>query len=103
MLLANPVSALTVALVKDLQAAASGLGRQLETIYASTDGQIDAAFAALVQKPADALLLEPDPFLTSRRVQLAVLAARHRVAGDLFHPRVRRSRRADELWAEPCE
>ena len=32
-----------------------------------------------MQKPADALLLAPDPFLTSRRVQLAVLAARYRV------------------------
>ena len=37
-LLANPTSALTVNLVKDLQAAAPARGLQLEIIYANTDG-----------------------------------------------------------------
>ena len=44
---------------------------------ASSSDEIDAAFAALVRERPDALLVAPDAFYNSRRVQLATLAARH--------------------------
>jgi len=45
--------------------------------HASTSLGIDAAFAALIAWRPDALFVAPDGFFTSRRVQLAALAARH--------------------------
>ena len=52
------------------------------SLNASNSDEIDAAFAILVSDPADALLLillGPDAFFNSRRVQIAILAARHMV------------------------
>ena len=48
-------------------------------VTASTNHDINAAFAALVQKRADALFINGDAFFTSRVVQLATLAVHHRV------------------------
>ena len=48
-------------------------------LNASTDREIDAAFATLVRERPDVLFVGPDPFLFSRRVQLVQLAARHAV------------------------
>ena len=42
-------------------------------------GEIDAAFATLVRARDNALFVAPRPFFTSRRVQLANLAARDRI------------------------
>jgi putative ABC transport system substrate-binding protein len=55
------------------------MGMQMEVINASTSREIDAAFATLVSKRPDALFVGISPFLLSRRVQLAQLAARHAV------------------------
>ena len=63
----------------DAQASAKAIGRQIEILTASTNREIDAAFASLVQKRAEALLIGPDVFFTNRRVQLATLAVRHGV------------------------
>ena len=94
-------SACRVARSKDAQAAAAAIGRQIEVLTASTNREIDAAFASLAQKRADALLVGPDPFFNNRRVQLATLAARHAVPAIYAVARVCRSRRADELRSEP--
>ena len=51
------------------------MGRQLEVVTASTNIDIDRAFATLVKNPTDALLTSPDPFFLARRVQLITLAA----------------------------
>jgi putative ABC transport system substrate-binding protein len=61
------------------QAAASALGRQIEFFNASTNREIDAAFASLAQKRIDALLVTTAPLFSNRRVQLSTLAARHAV------------------------
>ena len=61
------------------RAAASSLGRQIEALHASTIGDIDAAFASLMQKRADALLVTASVLFFNRRVQLVSLAARHAV------------------------
>ena len=52
---------------------------QFDIQKASTESEIDAAFAALVQQSSDALLVFPDPFFDSRREQIVALAARHAV------------------------
>jgi putative tryptophan/tyrosine transport system substrate-binding protein len=47
--------------VQDAQATASTLGLQAEVLYAGTNRDIDTAFARLVQKRAEALMVGPDP------------------------------------------
>jgi putative tryptophan/tyrosine transport system substrate-binding protein len=68
---------LAEAIIADVQAAASAISRQVEVLAASTSREIDTAFATLVQKRIDALLVSPDLFLETRRAQIFVLAARH--------------------------
>jgi putative tryptophan/tyrosine transport system substrate-binding protein len=75
--LVNPNSAVTDAVVKELQASASALGLPIEILRAGTGREIDAAFANLVQKPGVALWVGPDAVFTSRRAQIVTLAARH--------------------------
>jgi len=75
--LINPNNPIAEATVKDAQASAAAIGRQLEILAAGTNREIDAAFASLVQKRANALLIGPDVFFTNRRVQLATLTVRH--------------------------
>ena len=77
---------MTESFVAELQTAASAIGRQLEVVRASTNSDIDTAFATLVKKPADALLTSPDPLFLARRVQLITLAARHALPA-LYHRR----------------
>jgi putative tryptophan/tyrosine transport system substrate-binding protein len=60
-----------------LQAAAAAIDRQIEFFAASTNRDIDAAFASVVQKRADALLVLPSPLFLDRRVQLVTLATRY--------------------------
>ncbi|MGZ5813322.1 MAG: ABC transporter substrate binding protein, partial [Xanthobacteraceae bacterium] len=53
------------------------LGVQLNVLEASSDHEIEAAYAAL--KPRAALLVATDPFFFVRRAQLVALSARHAV------------------------
>jgi putative ABC transport system substrate-binding protein len=79
-LLVNPNSPLVAeTTITEVQAAARTLGRQIEVLTASTNREIDMAFASLVQKQADALLVSPDTLFSSRRLQLVTLAARARI------------------------
>ena len=77
--LLNPNNRNTDALTRDLQATASAIGKQVEVLTARSNREIDAAFAGLSQKPADALVVTPDQLLDSRRVQLVTLATHHRL------------------------
>jgi putative ABC transport system substrate-binding protein len=77
--LVNPNNPFAGAFVADLRSAAPAIGRQIEVFSAGTSLDIDTAFTMLVGKRAEALLVAPDPLFTSRRVQLATLAARHLV------------------------
>jgi putative ABC transport system substrate-binding protein len=63
---------------RDAQAAASALGVQLETLTA-TNHDIDVVFATFAQTRVPALLVGSDPLFLSRRVQLAILAAKYTV------------------------
>lgn len=62
-----------------VEAAARAVGQQINILNASNEREIDTAFATLVQRRDDALLVMGDPFFNSRREKLVVLAARHAV------------------------
>ena len=76
--LVNPAAAAsTESTLKDVEVAARTLGLQIQVLDASTSGEIDAAFGTFAHERPDAFFVGSDPFFTSRRVQLANLAARH--------------------------
>jgi ABC-type uncharacterized transport system substrate-binding protein len=77
--LVDPNFAPTQSFVSDLQAAALFIGKQIEVLEAPTGRDIDRAFASLAQKPVDALVVGPGPWLDNRRVQVVTLATYHRV------------------------
>jgi putative tryptophan/tyrosine transport system substrate-binding protein len=84
-LLVNPDNpGITEAFVTEAQTAASAIGRQIEVVTASTNDDIDRAFATLVNKRADAFLVSTDALFVTRRVQLVTLAARHAVPAMYF-------------------
>ena len=78
--LLNPTNAaVTESTLRDVQQAASALGLQIQTLNATTIGEIDAAFASLARDRPDALFVAADAFFTSRRVQFATLATLDRI------------------------
>ncbi len=78
-LLVNPNSPGTEATIQATQAAARGRGAQLVILKASSESEIDVAFATLAQLHAGGLLLAADPFFAGRREQLVALASHHAV------------------------
>jgi putative tryptophan/tyrosine transport system substrate-binding protein len=78
-LLVNPNNPLTEPMIRDVQEAARAKGVQLPIMRASTESEIDAGFATLVQLRAGALVVGADPFFNSRREHLVALASRHAV------------------------
>jgi putative ABC transport system substrate-binding protein len=61
--------------LRDAEPAARAMALQIQVHKASTAREIDAVFADFVRERPDALLVASDPVFTSRRVQLANLAA----------------------------
>jgi putative ABC transport system substrate-binding protein len=78
-LLVNPTDPRAGGLVRDLQEAACTKGVQLPILKAAAEGEIDAAFASLVDLHAGALLVSADPLFNNRREQIVALASRHAV------------------------
>jgi putative tryptophan/tyrosine transport system substrate-binding protein len=79
-LLINPTSpALAEIQSRDLQTAARKLGLQVHLLEASTDRDIDTAFARLVQLRSGGLVISSDSFLERRSERLAALAKRYAV------------------------
>jgi putative tryptophan/tyrosine transport system substrate-binding protein len=77
--LVNPSSQIREMQVKQVEDAARAIGRNIIVLNASNDSEIDMAFATLVQRGADALLMSADLFFQIRRDQLVALAARYEV------------------------
>ena len=78
--LINPANApQTEAVLRDIPPAAHAMGLQIQVLNASTSREIDAAFTTIARDRADALFIAPDSLFTSRRIQLATLAARERM------------------------
>jgi putative tryptophan/tyrosine transport system substrate-binding protein len=69
---------------QEVQEATARLGVQLVLRNASTEGEVDAAFAAFVAQKAGAVLACNDPFFGSYREQLAALALRHKLPAMSF-------------------
>jgi putative ABC transport system substrate-binding protein len=80
-LLVNPASPYTELQIKDAQNAAPARGLQLQVLRASSGGELETAFAMLVQQRAEALLIAFNPFFTSQRDQIVQLAARSGIPG----------------------
>ncbi len=77
--LGNPIVPGFESRIADAQAAAKALGRSMEVFTAGTNREIDAAFASVVEKRIDALVVTPAQLFLDRRVQITALAARHAI------------------------
>jgi len=75
--LVNPAGPSTETTLREIEPAAREMGVQINVLNAGTSREIDAAFATFVDRRPDALFVAAEIFFTDRRVQLAVLAARH--------------------------
>ena len=72
--------------LREVQAAASGVGVQIQVFEASTDDEIDAAFAGISQQHLPALAIMADAFFDTRREKFVALAARNAVPA-MYHYR----------------
>jgi putative ABC transport system substrate-binding protein len=79
-LLVNPANPVSESQTRDVQAAAVALGLKLSVLNASSESDIEAAFASFVQQRVDAVLVGSDPFFLSRRDQLVGLTGRHAIS-----------------------
>jgi ABC-type uncharacterized transport system substrate-binding protein len=78
-LLINPDNPIAGPETKEVERAARALGLQVLVVNASSERDIDMAFATLVQRRADAIIIGSDPAVTSWHGQLVALAARHAI------------------------
>jgi putative ABC transport system substrate-binding protein len=69
----NPGNPPSVTEGESLQAAAEGLGRPIEIVNISTEGQIDGAFADITQRGIGALIVSSDPLFFIARKRLVIL------------------------------
>jgi len=84
-LLVNPTAGSVVErIIAGVQEAARAKGLRLVILKASSEGEIDTAFASLVEQHAGALVVSIDPFYTTQREQLVALASRHAVPAIYF-------------------
>jgi ABC-type uncharacterized transport system substrate-binding protein len=82
--LVNPTDVLSKYITRDVQAAARALGQQIHILNASTEGEIDGAFATLAQLRGGAVIIGADPLFLSQRNQIVALAARHTIPAMYF-------------------
>jgi putative tryptophan/tyrosine transport system substrate-binding protein len=78
--LVNPADAeVTNTQLKEVEAVTRATGLQIQVLNANTSAEIDAAFETIGRERPDAIFVGISPFLNGRRVQLAQLAAFHRI------------------------
>jgi len=65
--------------LQDVQSAARSLGQQIRVLNVTDEGEIDAVFGSLARERPDALLVNPDPFMNSRREQIVALANHYKL------------------------
>jgi putative tryptophan/tyrosine transport system substrate-binding protein len=78
-LLVNPKYLLTPRVISYSLEAVSQKGMTLRIINASDQRELDAAFLAIGQSHADAVIAGSDPFFYNQRQEIAALAARYRI------------------------
>ncbi len=83
-LLINPASPTADPSIRGAEEGVRSRGVQLSVLKASTESEIDAAFASVASLQGDGLVVAADPFFDTRRVQLVDAAARNRVPTIFF-------------------
>ena len=83
-ILINPTNPVAESVARDAREAARSLGLQFHVLNASTDQDIDSAFAGLIQQRIGLLLVMADPVFLGGRLQLVALAARHAIPAIYF-------------------
>src|SRR5262245_29503719 len=78
-LLVNPSGPSAEIFAKDMPATARALGIQIPVLNASTEQDLDEAFASLEKLGARGLVVPAEPFFDSQREKIVSLAARHAV------------------------
>lgn len=84
--LMNPSNPNSEIETKAAETAASSLGKKLLVLSASSEGEIDAAFAIMTQQRGAALLGATDTFLFGRRDKIVALAAQYRIPAIYYLP-----------------
>ena len=77
--LVNPSSPSEEIYAREAPVVSSGLGIRIPVLNASTEQDLDGAFASLGKNGADALVIPPEPFFDSQRDRIVALAARYAV------------------------
>jgi ABC-type uncharacterized transport system substrate-binding protein len=79
----SPISAFQTSMMKD---AAQTVGVHLKTFEATSQNDLEATFARLVEQRPDVLVVAADPFFNNRRHELVALAARHSIPVPVEQP-----------------
>jgi len=77
--LVNPSSPSEEIYAREAPVVSSALGIRIPVLNASTEHDLDDAFASLGKTGADALVIPPEPFFDSQRDRIVALAARYAV------------------------
>ena len=75
----NPTSPQTQFEVRAVRIAADMLGQEVRIFNVTSDRDIDAAFATMIDQRIGGLVVQPDQFFTARRDQLVLLTTRHAI------------------------
>ena len=78
-LLVNPKNPNSEPDTRIIRAAAQALGRRIEVLKATSETDLETAFAAIMEQRLGALFVNIDSFFADRADQLVALAARHHV------------------------
>ena len=78
-LLRHPTNPASATYTRGAEAAAQILGVRLQALDARTPQEIDSAFGAITRERAGALMIFPDAFFVTQRIQIAELAAKTRL------------------------
>jgi putative tryptophan/tyrosine transport system substrate-binding protein len=96
----NPESPTADVEIDSERVAADSTGRPFFVFKASSESEIDAAFASAVEQQVRALVISADPFFMTRRAQIVGLAANRRMLVIVSFPRICRRWWPDELWPQ---
>jgi ABC-type uncharacterized transport system substrate-binding protein len=77
--LSNPSNPITRPLLRETEAAARGLGVQLQVVEVRNSTELDSAFSAMTRERAGALVVIPDFVFMDQRMRIVDLAAKNRL------------------------
>jgi putative tryptophan/tyrosine transport system substrate-binding protein len=78
-ILLNSSFALAASQRQGIEEAARSIGQRIAVVEASSDGELDAAFAALAKQRVDALLVAGSPYFDTRRERIVRLVEQQRL------------------------